>query len=198
MIVYQTSSAPQTLSDLKQKIAFVTKHLYPEGETFDAESGRDSARMIVKTSRLLIGIELFGNSVGTDAFERILKFALDLETKRAAHTASDLEKFKHCIVAPEFSGPFIKRVWEDFPFVELFEWSALRSESGEALLLRGVKGLVLNDRTKQANGNAEAPSVEVQTSMPKSSLSSKELIALTHFGLELKERRSKLKEQTAR
>jgi len=201
MIVYRTITNPQSTIDLRQKSEGLVKHLFPNGNVAHLETDGNRSRTILRDGKALIGFELFNCKVGEEGLEWILRFATDLEAMRKKQSVASAQEIALCLLATGFSQRFMERIRKGMVPLQLFDWSLIRSNNEEALLLHQVFPELKEVKFSPSHRSGEfKPDTQVEHVAPDR-LSTPERLAFERFRKELVTRRGQtrglsLKRQT--
>lgn len=189
MIVYRAQTKQPDGSGLGRVANHLVKDLFPTPETVRSELVAGTHRSIIKNAKTLAGIELFAATLEEDAYEGILRFAADLESERKRlGSEGRLDEIAIYIFAGGYTPNFVARVQKGF-HAHLFIWQSIHAGSEEALLIKDI----YRPKVAAASEPPQHREHRVRSKEePLSDLSTPELVALTRFGMQLREKRAEM------
>ena len=187
-MIYQPVACNGAEDDLNRFAIDAATNLIPQAQLLSSKMAADSAHLLLRAASTLIAFDFYNRGLGEEAFEMVLRTAAELESKRKEQNDSLLKEIGIYVLAKDFSKDFLLRMSAGVTSVYLFEWSLIRSETQEAILIhqreegagyKGTRGLIDPFKPLQ---------LFPQHSPPAQQLTTSELIAFARFGLELRDR----------
>ena len=181
--------------ELRQLVSYMAEHLLPGAVPLSPPLDFDPIHLALRQKETLIQFVLFARELGEEGFEILLDHVAKLEAKRNEQHDPTLQEIGICLAATGFSQTFLVRIPFELVRVSLIEWSFIRSEEEEAILIRDVrKGISLKPNSPKINHKDDVSKLS-QFTLPSASgeLSTPELITFSRFGMELRSRREQAK-----
>lgn len=181
--------------ELKQLASHLAEYLLPGAVPLSGPLDSDPVHLTLRQKEVLIQFVLFSRELREEGFEILLDHVAKLEAKRNEQHDPTLQEIGICLAAPGFSQSFLSRVPFELVRISLIEWSSIRSESHEAILVRTArKGIGLDPASGKIVRNEETKkSLQPSVRYSPQELSTPELITFSRFGMELRSRREQAK-----
>jgi hypothetical protein len=188
MIVFQSSQKSFESIELGESCASIGTLLFPLAQNIQSGSDDQFFCLILKDGNQLIRLELHGDEVTEQSFERLLRATAALESKRKELNDPDVKEIHLCLVAPGFHQNFAKRIRFHFPRVHLYLCSLIESSEREAIMLQSFEGGTRKKSEAKVLGTLSGEMVPSQNLWDRE-LSTQEVIDLANFGRELRAQR---------
>lgn len=189
MNIYEPLAVSRDQCDLKSIASRLAEFFLPGAVPISPPIYHHSARLMLRQKSVLVEFCLHADELGDDQYGSLLEEMARLEARRKEEHDPTLQEIAICIGAFGFSQNFLTRIPHDLIRVMLFEWSFLRSDKEEALLVRQVRrGNALEHGDGGGNLERLKHSLFAHTKAPQD-LSTPELVAFSRFGMELRSRK---------
>lgn len=184
-MIYHSAVFQASQAHLKRFALELVHQLIPQGKILSSQLNDESAHLLIQSDSVLAGFEFHTKELGVGAFQGALKTLADLELARKKGTAPAAKEIRLYVLAHHFSQDFLNQIPSSWQGMRLLEWTFIRSESGEGMLIREVKMPIPQKKT--ADQNYKTGRIEkLSLAHDKEEWSTSELIAFARLGIELR------------
>lgn len=194
MIIYQPAvfqAHPDKFNRLAIELAEAL--VFPKWKLLSSHSDADSVHLLLQTSSALLAFEVYSKKVGEEIFEGVLRLGAFLEAKRKEQNIPALKDISIYILAEDFSREFLDRIPSSLIGICLFKWHLLRADMQEAVMVHEMKRGIGQNKGAVNSIEENLAGDDLQIQPFHQELSTREFIALSRLGMELRSQRSPLK-----
>jgi len=186
MMVYQSVDFRTEQGDLNRLAIELARHLIPRARPLSSQMGNEAVHLLLQTPSKLTAFDLYNRELGEEAFEIVLRITAELESKRREQNNPLLKGIQVYLLAKHFPKDILRRIPLGFAEIRLFEWSFIRSEANDAILVREVTKDINQDKALNHVYQSEPLECLSQQHFLRQELNTPELVAFVRLGMELR------------